>query len=186
MPSSADNSLVKASRPSRKIFCIDCRNEAVPIEVSQPYPTVLKCENKLYEIDPEYRSVFKIENCHTINICPTSDALYTMFRLEEENGTYVETWHDRWKPVDFSTLVVPNETGRLLLNEVAPIVQSAALEIKDNAPSSGRRKRKAALLETAMLAVMELVDMQNEEENSGELIRLQEEPLSFVAKIAED
>ena len=65
-------------------------------------------------------------------------------------------------------------------------MQSAALEIKDNAPSSGRRKRKAALLETAMLAVMELVDMQNEEENSGELIRLQEEPLSFVAKIAED
>ena len=98
---------------------------------------------KMYEMDPNYLSICR----------PVSAG---------------STWHDSWKPVDFGTLVVPNNTARLLPNEVAPSdwPQSKLLRFK----SSERHKSKALLLETAMLTVMYLIDKQNEEEHRRSVV----------------
>ena len=81
-------------------------------------------------------SIFRMKKCYTINICSKTDMLYI---------------------VDVS--------GTPLL--VAPTVQAAALQASHCLPASpngnDRRMRKVALLETTMLAIMELMYMQNEE-----------------------
>jgi hypothetical protein len=123
------------------VFCKDYRTKQ-PIEVTQPFPGILKCENKLYTIDPEKRSSFFLANLLEINICPKGDALYTMFLIED--GTADETWNDRWKP------------------DVEAYMADSNLALGDDS----RRKRKAALLETMALAMMELMDMQNEDDRA--------------------
>jgi hypothetical protein len=74
------------------VLCTDARNEDGPkINLTQPAPTVLRCEKKLYTIDKDFRSTFLLRNCIVVN--PQAKGLYTMFYTGD--GTCDETWHDR-------------------------------------------------------------------------------------------
>ena len=76
------------------VLCIDVRNEAGPkLKLTQPSATTLRCASKLYTIDKDHRSSFKLWNCIMVN--PQKDGLYTMFYTGD--GSCGETWHDRCK-----------------------------------------------------------------------------------------
>jgi len=76
------------------VLCADACDENAPkIELTQTSPTTLRCNKKLYEIDEEYRSTFRLVNC--IAVHPKPDGLYTMFYIR--GGSCEETWHKRLK-----------------------------------------------------------------------------------------
>ena len=76
------------------VLCTDVRNEAGPkIKLTQPSTTTLRCANKLYTIDKDFRSSFHLHNCIMVN--PQKDGLYTMFYIAD--GSCNETWHNRCK-----------------------------------------------------------------------------------------
>ena len=119
--------------------------EGPMVEVTEPFPNILKYDNKFYEVDKEFRDTFVLENVISINVDP--DGLYTMFYV----GTTVdETVHDRWKP-DLQTLVAMARP-RIGNSVMAPVLQSAELMVA--ASSDARRK----LIETALLAIMEFME----------------------------
>jgi hypothetical protein len=79
------------------VLCKDIRtDEKTNVKVMQVSPTVLKCEGTLYNIDPSFKNIFKLNNCITVN--PQKDGLYTMFYVSDSDhapGAEVnETWHD--------------------------------------------------------------------------------------------
>jgi hypothetical protein len=75
------------------VLCTDARNEDGPkITLTQPAPSVLRCEKKLYKINKECS--FSLRNCIVVN--PQPKGLYTMFYIAD--GTCDEIWHDRLKP----------------------------------------------------------------------------------------
>ena len=76
------------------VLCTDARNENGPkIDLTQPNTKTLRCDKKLYTIDKEFISTFRLHNCIMVN--PQPDGLYTMFHVGD--GTCNETWHDRKK-----------------------------------------------------------------------------------------
>ena len=145
-----------------------CRhvNDAMPsVLLTEPFPSILRCENKLFEIDRAFRGVFRVENVVQVNI--TDEGLYTMFQVGEIVN---ETWHDRWKP-DLQTVINMADEYRLRSAAVlAPIIDTSkkvALELMAAGGASiagdARLQRKAKLLETTLLSAMELMDMEIEE-----------------------
>ena len=142
-----------------------CRhvNDAMPsVLLTEPFPSILRCENKLFEIDRAFRGVFRVENVVQVNI--TDEGLYTMFQVGEIVN---ETWHDRWKP-DLNTVINMADEYRLRSAAVlAPIIDTSkkvALELMAAGCASvagdARLQRKARLLETTLLSAMELMDME--------------------------
>ena len=135
------------------------------VEVTQPYPNILKYENKLYEIDKDFQRSFVLDRVCLINA--TQEGLYTMFY---DDGTVNETWHDRWKP-DLKTLVAMGKQRKLIGEGsiLAPLLHSAELMLAGCATMGdspdARLQRKAGLLEIALLSAMELMDMEAEDAN---------------------
>ena len=132
--------------------------------LTEPFPRILRCENKLFEIDRAFRGVFRVENVVQVNI--TDEGLYTMFQVGEIVN---ETWHDRWKP-DLQTVINMADEYRLRSAAVlAPIIDTSkkvALELMAAGGAlagNARLQRKAKLLETTLLSAMELMDMEMEE-----------------------
>jgi hypothetical protein len=77
------------------------------VQVLWMSPTLLYCNRKFYEIDPEIRKLFHEKVIRKVN--PQEDGLYTMYyvvlvtccgmmREEVEDGPVVETLHDLWMP----------------------------------------------------------------------------------------
>ena len=146
-----------------------CRhvNDAMPsVLLTEPFPSILRCENKLFEIDRAFRGVFRVENVVQVNI--TDEGLYTMFHVGDD-GTVNETWHDRWKP-DLNTVINMADEYRLRVESaavLAPIIDTSkkvALELMAAGCASvagdARLQRKARLLEATLLSAMELMDME--------------------------
>ena len=62
------------------------------VELTQPYPNVLKYDNKLYEIDKDIQKSFVLDSVCSINA--DADSLYTMFYIGHD-GTVSEAVHLR-------------------------------------------------------------------------------------------
>ena len=62
------------------------------VEVTQPYPNVLKYNNKFYEIDENLQQSFVLNSLCSINV--SEDSLYTMFYVGYD-GTVDEAVHRR-------------------------------------------------------------------------------------------
>lgn len=79
------------------VLCKDARtNDDSVVKIEQKSRTTLKCEGKVYTIDPEFRKIFKLHNCVQAN--PQKNGLYTMFYLDDNDRSadaiVNETWHD--------------------------------------------------------------------------------------------
>ena len=144
------------------VICRHVNDAMLSVLLTEPFPSILRCENKLFEIDRAFRGVFRVENVVQVNI--TDEGLYTMFQVGEIVN---ETWHDRWKP-DLNTVINMADEYRLRSAAVlAPIIDTSkkvALELMAAGCASvagdARLQRKARLLETTLLSAMELMDME--------------------------
>ena len=153
------------------------------VQLTEPYPHILRYENKLYAVDEECKAHFHVDAVCMINVCEKEEGLYTMFYVRED-GTVAETWHDRWKP-DLQTIidmvqknhkeVLQKQIGDhdeaiSILTPVLHVSQKMVLElgaagcasVQEATVGNSRMQRKAKLLETALLSALELMDMEME------------------------
>ena len=107
------------------------RSSVQLVEVRRVSSTLLYCEQKFYQIDPELKRLDERQICQ---VNPQEDGLYTMYYdvvllakgpdLDLKDGPVGETWHDRWRP----TL---RELVALLLEDMYPCLMLKHREVFD-------------------------------------------------------